>query len=160
MSLTWFYHVSQQVSTHVHRQGIVPIEISCATVFSRQLLLGQSTSVLITLITPSGGQEHNVLTITTEDGIYLSTTVSVPTAHWLHSLQAHVLHMTVLRVDCLKQGRYLESCYMKVCEPRMSKSQLPTRMGTHTSNTAVIIRLISISTRELYVSQSSSPNGA
>ena len=26
MSLTWFYHVSQQVSTHVHGQGIVPIE--------------------------------------------------------------------------------------------------------------------------------------
>jgi len=25
MSLTWFYHVSQQVSTHVHVQGIVPI---------------------------------------------------------------------------------------------------------------------------------------
>ena len=29
MSLTWFYHVSQQVSTHVHGQGIVPIETSC-----------------------------------------------------------------------------------------------------------------------------------
>jgi len=28
MSLTWFYHVSQQVSTHVHGQGIVPIECS------------------------------------------------------------------------------------------------------------------------------------
>ena len=28
MSLTWFYHVSQQVSTHVHGQGIVPIESS------------------------------------------------------------------------------------------------------------------------------------
>ena len=83
--------------------------ISCATVFSRQSLLGQSTSMLITLITLSGGQEHNVLTITTKDGIYLSTTVSVPTAHWLRSLQAHVLHMTVLRVDRLKQGRYLES---------------------------------------------------
>jgi len=54
--------------------------ISCATVFSRQSLLGQSTSMLITLITLSGGQEHNVLTITTKDGIYLSTTVSVPTA--------------------------------------------------------------------------------
>ena len=26
MSLTWFYHVSQQVSTHVHGRGIVPIE--------------------------------------------------------------------------------------------------------------------------------------
>ena len=27
MSLTWFYHVSQQVSTHVHGRGIVPIEV-------------------------------------------------------------------------------------------------------------------------------------
>ena len=27
MSLTWFYHVSQQVSTHVYGRGIVPIEI-------------------------------------------------------------------------------------------------------------------------------------
>jgi len=30
--LTWFYHVSQQVSTHVHGQGIVPIEMSRMTV--------------------------------------------------------------------------------------------------------------------------------
>jgi len=28
MSLTWFYHVSQQVSTHVYGRGIVPIESS------------------------------------------------------------------------------------------------------------------------------------
>jgi len=31
MSLTWFYHVSQQDSTHVYGRGIVPIEIDVHT---------------------------------------------------------------------------------------------------------------------------------
>jgi len=38
MSLTWFYHVSQQVSTHVHGQGIVPIEAGSMRWLSQRLL--------------------------------------------------------------------------------------------------------------------------
>jgi len=42
MSLTWFYHVSQQVSTHVHGQGIVPIEFGQQP--QRAMDVGSATS--------------------------------------------------------------------------------------------------------------------
>ena len=74
-----------------------------------------------------------------------------PTAHWPCSLPASALHRTMLMVYCLKQGKYLESRCGKVCGPRASKSQLPTRTGMHTFSTAATIRLIFLSTRELYV---------
>jgi len=71
--------------------------------------------------------------------------------HWPRPLRACVLHRTVLIVRLFGQGKYLESRYGKVCGRRASKSQLPTRTGTHTFSTATTIRLISLSTRELYV---------
>ena len=74
-----------------------------------------------------------------------------PTAHSPRSLRTRVLHRTVLMVYRMKQEKYLGSRCGKACGRRASKSQLPTRMGMHTFNTAATIRLISISTRELYV---------
>ena len=51
----------------------------------------------------------------------------------------------------MKQAKCLESRCGKVCGRQASKSQLRTKTGTHIFSTAATIRLIFLSTRELYV---------